>query len=675
MVVSLAVIAYVGRLKQREQALVIDQARVQAERETWARHTAMPAVKQLIEDGRHVHAFRLAKEVQTVLPDDPAFQELWDSFTVTVTFDLEPAGTQVFIRDWDGVNDEWLEVGETPLVDVTLPNGGLRFRYVKEGCIPREFDRPFPDFLEWAGPVSMKEDPGIPEDMVFVDAVQAANWNNLPSDLGDFLIDRYEVSNRQFQEFVGAGGYEQPEFWEQLEFTLEGETLSWREAVKQFHDETGNAGPSGWRNGRLPEGEEDYPVRGVSWFEAVAYARFAGKSLPTIYHWQWAADATAGHVVALSNFSGRGPAPKGAYQGIGRFDVYDLAGNVKEWCWNPDTQGRRCLRGGAWNEASYQCLFVDVASPWDRSETHGFRCVRYLSEGAPPPATIEPWRRKLPHLTGRERLPLKSLEPWYQYDKDQPFNPKIVETGNDSPAEYRHEVVQIDAAYHNERFDVHFFYPREKREKHETILFVPGGGAWLSQRFGPVGLVEWELIPRLVQTGRVVCLPVCKGMFERGDGTFPLPERTLQARDLVIAGAKDLARTIDYLHTRSDLDAGRLVFLGYSSGAMANLPVLSLHPGLRAAILVSGAYPLLPPNTSNEVFYPYHFAPHVKLPVLMINGGLDTLFPYQTLQAPMFEDLGSENKKHVLLESGHNTPNDEVFKSVDEWLLEVFGPP
>jgi hypothetical protein len=59
----------------------------------------------------------------------------------------------------------------------------------------------------------------------------------------------------------------------------------------------------------------------------------------------------------------------------------------------------------------------------------------------------------------------------------------------------------------------------------------------------------------------------------------------------------------------------------------------------------------------------------------MITGGLDTLFPYQTLQAPMFEDLGSENKKHVLLESGHNPPNDEVFKAVDEWLLEVFGPP
>jgi len=255
----------------------------------------MPAVKQLVEDGHLVHAFLLAKEVKAVLPNDPAFQELWDSFTVTVTFDLKPDGTKVFFRDWDGRDDDWLEIGETPLRSVTLPNRGLRFRYVKEGHLTREFDRKFPEFLEWDGPVRMKEDPGFPEDMVFIDAVQSSNWNNLPTDLGDFLIDRYEVSNRQFQDFVDAGGYEQPEFWEDLEFTHEGETLSWSEAVQRFRDETGSAGPAGWRNGRFPEEEADYPVRGVSWFEAAAYARFAGKRLPTIYHWQWATDGMAGH--------------------------------------------------------------------------------------------------------------------------------------------------------------------------------------------------------------------------------------------------------------------------------------------------------------------------------------------------------------------------------------------
>jgi hypothetical protein len=94
----LGVVAYIGRLEQREQALVIQNTRAREERETWARQTAIPAVKQLIEDGRLVHAFRLAREIQAVLPDDPGFKDLWDGFTVTVTFDLEPAGTGVYIN-------------------------------------------------------------------------------------------------------------------------------------------------------------------------------------------------------------------------------------------------------------------------------------------------------------------------------------------------------------------------------------------------------------------------------------------------------------------------------------------------------------------------------------------------------------------------------------------------
>ena len=55
--------------------------------------------------------------------------------------------------------------------------------------------------------------------------------------------------------------------------------------MARFRDATGRTGPSTWELGSYPDGQADFPVAGISWFEASAYARFAGKSLPTLYHW------------------------------------------------------------------------------------------------------------------------------------------------------------------------------------------------------------------------------------------------------------------------------------------------------------------------------------------------------------------------------------------------------
>ena len=123
---------------------------------------------------------------------------------------------------------------------------------------------------------------------------------------------------------------------------------------------------------------------GVSWYEAAAYAEFAGKALPTISHWYRAADPnTSLYVLPLSNFSRVGPAPVGKYQGISVQGAYDLAGNVREWCWNEAGHGLRYIMGGAWDGPAYQFTDPDARSPWDRGQGNGFRCVKYT---APVPA-------------------------------------------------------------------------------------------------------------------------------------------------------------------------------------------------------------------------------------------------------------------------------------------------
>src|SRR5581483_2186626 len=100
-------------------------------------------------------------------------------------------------------------------------------------------------------------------------------------------------------------------------------------------------------------GEADFPVGGVSWYEAAAFAEFTGTQLPTVYQWNHAAATWAvSYIVPLSNFAGHGPVKVGTTSGMTPFGTYDIAGNVKEWCWNPQ-HGKRYILGGSYNEPTY----------------------------------------------------------------------------------------------------------------------------------------------------------------------------------------------------------------------------------------------------------------------------------------------------------------------------------
>ena len=116
-------------------------------------------------------------------------------------------------------------------------------------------------------------------------------------------------------------------------------------AMALFVDQTGRPGPAGWELGSYPEGEGELPVTGVSWYEAAAYVEFAGKALPTIFHWAAAAGASLSEfIVPVSNLDGVGVSPGGTFRNPSPFGAYDMAGNVKEWGWNEmhnvrDTRG------------------------------------------------------------------------------------------------------------------------------------------------------------------------------------------------------------------------------------------------------------------------------------------------------------------------------------------------
>lgn len=418
-----------------------------------------------------------------------------------------------------------------------------------------------------------------------------------PIQLASFWIDRFEVSNKQFKKFVDAGGYRTRDFWRQ-DFVKDGRRMSWEEAVATFHDSTGRPGPAGWELGDYPQGQDEYPVTGVSWYEAAAYAEFAGKALPTLFHWsRAAAQSLSGSVVPLSNFKGRGPAPVGSHRGMHRFGTYDMAGNVKEWCWNLADSGKRYILGGAWDEPVYMFTDADARSPFIRDARFGFRCVKYIGDGPLPAAAtamLEFPSRDYSKETPASDEVFRAYARMYAYHKTD-LKPTL-EGIDESSQDWRREKVAFDAAYANERMSAYLYVPKGYTPPYQTVVYFPGSNA-LSQRASEANL-EHRGFDFLIKSGRAVMFPIYKGTYERGDGLLSdYPNMSTTWRDHVVAWSKDLGRSIDYLDTRPDIARERLAYYGSSWGAQMGAILPAVEPRFRVSLLHRRR---LPPPTGPE---------------------------------------------------------------------------
>ena len=637
----------------------------------WARMEALPRIALLAEEGSFSAAFAHANLVEPVLSSDAKLADLRREVSRTVTFDTEPPGAEAFYSDLRYSEREWRPLGKTPLRAVAVPRGYFRLRFEKQG-----FEPTYALFTAAADgvkfPLYPKEE--IPSGMVPIPEVllDLPRRFSSPERTGGvirFLIDRYEVTNRQFKEFVDAGGYRNKNFWKHP--FVDGQTRSWEEAMAAFVDATGRPGPSTWEAGMFAPGLEDHPVSGVSWYEAAAYAEFAGKQLPTVWHWYGAARLQSGTwVMPASNFSGKGVARVGEYHGEGPFGTFDMAGNVKEWCLNETGGGKRMILGGAWSEATYKFTEPDALSSFDRSALNGFRCVRYSS---PPPAS---WLSALrPVVRAPNEKPASdALFAAYsgQYAYDRTELAASVDRADDSAPYWRRERITYTAPYGNGRVPTLLFIPKNAKPPYQTVVYYPGAGALRGLSSETPSLEGWARLEYLLRAGRAVMYPVYHGTYER---RLPPTLTALQRREMIIQQVKDLRRTIDYLQTRPDIATDRLAFFGASLGAALGPIPLAVEDRLKAAVLADGGLNSLP---SPPEIDPLHFAPRVRVPVLMLNGKNDYIYPLETSQNTLFRLLGTPepHKKHVLFEAAHEVVavRTQVIREMLDWLDRYQGP-
>jgi formylglycine-generating enzyme required for sulfatase activity/predicted esterase len=640
-------------------------------RERWVLETAIPEISRLVAADEYQKAASLWREARSVLPHDPTLEKLWIDMTGEATLESEPPGAEVSIRPYPGDADAWETLGNTPLDKVRILKGELVFRIAKVGFVPSFFIDGW--FVSWN--VKLRPEESVPPEMVAVTGRKTGigySSGHVPDvELEDYLIDRHEVTNEEYQKFVDAGGYEKPEYWKEP-LVRDGREVPWREAMSFFVDATGRPGPATWTVGSYPKGREKHPVAGVSWYEAAAYAEFVGKSLPTAYHWKGAAQADyfPGQIAAGGNFRRESTQPVGDPAALGGFGATDMAGNVKEWVWNERRDGKRYILGGGFGEPDYMFVYTDAQIPWDRRPNYGIRCVKL---DAPPPAAatakIEPLFRDYWKETPVSDDVFQAYRGLYQYDKTE-LHARIEETR--MMANWTWEKVSIDAAYGNERLAAHVFLPKNVTPPVQAVLFVPGAGALFGETFVPSLVEDWG-IDFLLKSGRALIWPIYKGTYDRRDGFVPYaPPGSI--RDHMIMWSKDLGRTLDYLETRGDIDTAKAAYVGYSFGAWRGPIFLAVDERFQAAILSGGG--LVHWNFLPEADM-LNFAPRVRTPVLMLNGRYDEIFPLDSSQLPLFHLLGvpARNKKHVIFDAGHEggPPAEEIRESLD-WLDKCLGP-
>ncbi len=645
-----------------------------------AKFVLLPAIQKIVDENFFppTEAYDKFMEAKKIIPKDSTLLNLLPRVATIISMETNPSDAQVFWKDYSKPEMEWRLSGTTPIIEASFPRGYLRMEIRKPGYQTIEYAGPpwiIRKLKDEIGHLRLDKRGTLPENMVRIPKkltdmyiVGLESYGN--RQVGEFLIDRFEVTNKQFKAFVDAGGYSNESLW-QVPVYSEGELLPHGMAIKKFVDRTGQQGPASWEAGTYNDGQENHPVTGVSWYEAAAYAAFVHKQLPTVFHWSIVAETSRTEfIVPLSNFSGKGTTEVGKMQGYSSFGVYDIAGNAREWCSNATNDpNQRFILGGGWNDPQYAFNDAYTQRALDRSLANGFRCIQEL----PGDSTLARLNGKV-EMAFRDYRKEKPVDDktftiflrQYAYDKAPLHDSVKLVAATDF---YTVERISFNAAYNHERMQAYLFLPKNSKPPFQTVLFFPGSGDIFSRKFNPeIGRLDF-----ILKSGRAVIRPIYKGTFERHDElNSDLQNESVFYKDHVIMWRKDIGRTIDYLETRKDIQTDKLAYLGWSWGGFMGGIMPAIEKRIKVVVLNVGGMEMHKALPEADQI---NFIPRVTQPVLMVNGRHDMFFPVEISQKPMFDLLGTpmKEKKIFIYETGHLVPRTDFVRETLMWLDHYLG--
>ena len=241
--------------------------------------------------------------------------------------------------------------------------------------------------------------------------------------------------------------------------------------MARFRDATGRPGPSTWELGTYPGRAGRFPGARRELVRGRRLRGFAGKRLPTVHHWRWAArlGIFLGHPEPATS-AGKGRWRSGP-TGAREFGTYDMAGNVKEWCWNESaTDATSSAADGT--SPTIRFRGPDARSPFDRSEGNGIRCImlaaghdsrrrRSMSQIS---NVVRDYygrslsRRRVPDLSGSLRLRPVRSQGRRRVDRRQ-------------LGVWKQERISYAAAYGNERIVAYLYLPKNAAPPYQTVVY------------------------------------------------------------------------------------------------------------------------------------------------------------------------------------------------------------
>ncbi|MDT8436118.1 MAG: SUMF1/EgtB/PvdO family nonheme iron enzyme [Gemmatimonadota bacterium] len=304
-----------------------------------------------------------------------------------------PAGVTVEARTVEsaaeGALAEALQFGPTPIAGEPLPAGETLVRLGGPDLVPLTLLVVVPEEDTVSIDAELVPDAPLLAGMLIVPAGPSPpGAGGMPVEA--FLIDRHEVTNREYVEFMADEGYATPSLWPDA-MVVGGERLARASALARLVDATGTPGPRTWSGSVYPSGLADHPVTGVTWYEARAFCLWKGKRLPSAAQW-WRAALGAGDrshpwgedvetLRARANVEASGTVEVESLPlGVSPFGAFEMAGNVREWLRTDDgTEPTAPSVGGSWQDPAY-AISIEWREDLPRgfaSEATGFRCARH----------------------------------------------------------------------------------------------------------------------------------------------------------------------------------------------------------------------------------------------------------------------------------------------------------
>jgi len=474
-----------------------------------------------------------------------------------------------------------------------------------------------------------------------------------------FYMDKYEVSNKEYKEFVDANGYFIEDYWP-LEIMHEGVKINFNKVKTSFVDKSNFPSPKDWREGTYENGKDLFPVTGISWYEASAYAKFREKSLPSVAEWFYAFNrqrplkALENANINTYNFTKSRIESKAVnYNGI-----YDMAGNVREWVSNKfKDENNRGILGGSFADDPYVPFDWYSQNAWDRSTYNGFRLVKKIE--ADNSGDIFYKRENLRNFyenfqtTEKEWSLIKSL---YLYDKE---NIQIKNNGIKKVKDEDYFCESSDIIYGSTTLPIHHLKANPEIKSKKAIIYFPGSHSLFSDN-----LVYPSYFEELLNSGIDIIFPEYLSTYSRKDGMITdVGNRSMNYRDHSISWVKEVRYAVDYA-----IENGyEPHYLGISWGGQLGVNILAIEDRFKTGILLIGGISL---DDVREEIQPEKYAARIKIPTLLLNGRYDYFFPYQSSQLPLYNllRLDENNKRHVVVDAAHYVPQHIIIEETLNWI-------